>query len=132
MAKAAVLLVIDEYHRNINRKIEIKDPNWSEIESAVKGLDNQGRSSIAIANGHEDVLAIGGGPPLYHVSLTTGRQSFVLTNGSNDCQLVELTIGGVETPLPASYLVSQDTALLAAQRFWSGTLNVASEEWLEV
>ncbi|HEY7422789.1 MAG TPA: hypothetical protein VH682_00880 [Gemmataceae bacterium] len=132
MAKDVVLLVIDDYQRNINRKKEFPHPSWSEIDCAVQGLDNQGRSSMAICNGDEDVLAIGGGEPLYHVSLTTGRQSFVLTNGSADHQLIEVIIGGVETPLPANYLVSRETALAAAQSFWSGTLNVESQEWLEV
>lgn len=126
------LLSVDNYHRNVNQSTDIANPQWDRIERAIHSLDNGNRSSMAVVNMEDEVLAIGGGHPNYHVSLTSGRQSFVLTNGDKDNAEVTLIIGGVETPLPRNFLVDLPAALKGAHSFFTGALDTTESQWLEV
>lgn len=129
MALRIVELAIDEYRSNINHRTTIPDPTWSDIEDAVNSLDGDACSSMALINSDGNVLAIGGGEPLYYVSLDTDEHAYVLTNGGTEVTPREIVVGGVDTALPSNCLVDLEQALSAAHSFWSGTLKTDSAGW---
>ena len=113
-------LTVDEYGKgNINRRTEIRQPAWEDLERAITSLDGGKRSSLAFSTDNGAVLAVGGGNGQYHVSITlpSGDTPVVVTD-TQDASECTIIIGGVRTPLPARMIVRLPAALEAARFFY--------------
>jgi len=103
-------------------------PAWSQIESAIRGLDGARNSLITLTIG-EPVphMAIGGGPERYIVYITFDNKSFpTLADPTLGPGMIELVAGGQRGKYQKKNAVSLAFALQAAKVFaLSGTLDSA-------
>jgi hypothetical protein len=104
----------------------VSHPAWSQIESAIRGLDGARNSLITLAIG-ETVphMAIGGGPDRYIVYITFDNKSFsTLADPALGPGTIELVAGGQRGKYQKKNAVSLAFALQAAKVFaLSGTLD---------
>ncbi len=133
MSWTVVELSVDQYgEQNVNRRETIQSPDWEEVDQAIRSLDSACRSSMALTGPDDVVMCLGGGRDFYHVYIQFDESGAVLIDPSKDnTDMVDMTIGGVITPLPSNMIVSLANALDAAKEFYlTGALS-SKMEWLK-
>jgi hypothetical protein len=106
----------------------ISDPNWSDIETAIRLLDNEARNDVYLKplNSTQDTfLCVGGGAGRYIVTGSEhGSRSPTLSNPAGADDLVPLCVGGQGGEYPSRWVVDLEQALAAVQMFYeAGTFN---------
>jgi len=128
----AVVMVIDDYAGKRNEKVQVDSPSLFQVQQAVASLNGGNRSSMCVMGIDESVLCIGGGPDLYHVSVTFADRVMVLTDNQRDQSEISFIIGAITTRLPAHLIVERKLALDAVEYYFSnGGLASTPCEWRE-
>ncbi len=99
-------LVVDNYIRNRNKRIEQKNPSMDDVISAIASLDGTGRSSLAVMGNDDSVVCVGGGGAQgFYVSATfrinDEDEVYSLSNSKKESeQEVDIILGSQSTSLP--------------------------------
>jgi hypothetical protein len=120
-------LTICEWVARSVQHTEIDNPEWPEVEEAIRALDNRCRNDVYLTpdkNDPETYLCIGGGDGRYIATGSIRNETFptvVDTTKPRDVQ-ERLVVGGQEGLFPRSYIIDLEMALRAAKVFYeSGT-----------
>lgn len=109
---------------------EMQNPSWGDVEREINLLDARAHSSVILAppapdqipKTNENYLAIaGGGDAGYLVFITEENRAFWNLREptrQGDKKKIRLMLGGQEGEVFASDLVSKDSALRAARRYF--------------
>ena len=97
----------------------IENPNWNQIESAIRELNGKSKTLVTLGADDESYMTIGGGESeKYTVNVTFDNISFSsLVDLSKPDEIEKLVVGGQEGNYPAKLCVDLQTALLAAKIF---------------
>lgn len=97
----------------------IENPNWSQIEIAIRELDGKHRTLVTLGADDETYMSIGGGHlRKYIVTVTFNNINFyTLVDLSNSDEIETLFVGGQESKYPAKMCVDLLRCLLAARTF---------------
>ena len=104
--------------KGTNREV-IANPDWSQIESAIRELDGNTKTLVTSGEDDETYITIGGGNGgKYIVSVTFDNLEFHnLIDLSKPNQTETLVVGGQEGIYPAKMCVDLLRCLLAARTF---------------
>ena len=116
-------LVISDWASPGRRDTEIPFPQWSVVEHAIRGLNNENLNDLYMTpqtTSAKTFLGICGGAGRYLVAGSIDGVSFPTLVDSNctDCSLVPLVVGGQPGEYPRNWLVSLDAAIGAARAFF--------------
>jgi hypothetical protein len=93
-------------------------PNWAEVETVIKELDDHRKTLVTLEADGETHMAVGGGTNKYVVYFTFDNETFhYLVDPSKSDVDETLTVGGQEGFYPAKLCVDIDSALKAAKTF---------------
>jgi hypothetical protein len=112
-------LSVEKWVGNRNEGEFIENPNWSQIEAAIRELDGKSKTLVTLGADDETYMTIGGGESeKYIVSVTFDNISFHnLVNLSKPDGTENLIVGGQEGIYPAKICVDLLRCLLAARTF---------------
>lgn len=112
-------LSVEKWLGNRNEGELIENPDWHQIEAAIRELDGKSKTLVTLGADDETYMTIGGGKSgKYVVSVTFDNISFhnlVDLSKPNDTE--KLVIGGQEGIYPAQICVDLLRCLLAARTF---------------
>lgn len=100
----------------------VRNPAWSEVEAAVRALDNATRNDVylRLCESIDDTwLSVAGGAGRYLVTGVDGGARFpTRARGDGSAEgMVSLVVGGQPGEYPALHIVDLDAALRAARAF---------------
>jgi len=112
-------LSIKKWVGNKNEGNLIENPDWSQIEAAIRQLNGKNQTLVTLAADDETYMTIGGGyAGKYVVSVTFDNLDFYnLVDLSKPEATEKLVIGGQEGFYPAKMSVDWLRCLLAARTF---------------
>ncbi len=112
-------LSVGKWVGNRNEGEFIENPNWSQIEAAIRELDGKSKTLVTLGADDETYITIGGGESgKYIVSVTFDNISFHnLVDLSKPDGTENLIVGGQEGIYPAKICVDLLRCLLAARTF---------------
>ncbi len=112
-------MTTEQWLGNKNEDNLIKNPNWTEIKTAITELDGHSKTLVTIAIDDEQYLTIGGGKlGKYVVSVTFDNMTFYhLINPQKYTQVQKLIIGGQLGNYPDKICIDLNTAILATKTF---------------
>lgn len=112
-------LSVEKWLGNKNEGEVIANPNWNQIESAIRELDGNTKTLVTLGEDDENYITIGGGNGgKYIVSVTFDNLEFHnLVDLSKPPQTETLVVGGQEGIYPAKMCVDLLRCLLAARTF---------------
>ncbi|MEI2583661.1 Imm1 family immunity protein [Scytonema sp. PRP1] len=119
-------LSVEKWNGNRNEGDLIENPNWSQIETAMRELDGKSKTLVTLGADDETYMSIGGGNlGKYVVTATFDNLNFhTLVDLSKPDETEKLVVGGQEGIYPAKMCVDLLRCLLAARTFTeSGTLD---------
>jgi len=121
-------LTICEWSPAAKRDEVISDPSWSDIETAIRLLDNEARNDIYLKplnSTQETFLGVGGGKGRYIVhGSEDGRRFPILGNPAGTDNLVSLCVGGQRGEYPCRWIVELEQTLAAVRKFYdAGTFD---------
>ncbi|MFN6482260.1 MULTISPECIES: Imm1 family immunity protein [unclassified Nostoc] len=96
-----------------------KDPNWIQIEAAIRDLDGKNKTLVTLKSDDETYMNIGGGKSdKYVVNVTFNNTKFyVLVNLSKSDEIENFVVAGQQVNYPAKMCVDLLHCLLAARTF---------------
>jgi hypothetical protein len=106
-------LTICDWANTDQRDHVIQNPSWSDVENAIRSLDNKARNDLYLKpldTSQDTFLGVGGGDGRYIVHGSEGGQRFptVSEPNSTDERLVPLCVGGQLAEYPARWIVDLD------------------------
>jgi hypothetical protein len=112
-------LSIEKWVGNTNEGEFIENPDWSQIEAAIRELDGKSKTLVTLGVDDETYMTIGGGESgKYVVSVTFDNINFHnLVDLSKPDGTEKLVVGGQEGIYPAKMCVDLLRCLLAARTF---------------
>jgi hypothetical protein len=112
-------LTVEKWVGNRNESDFIENPDWSQIEAAIRELDGKSKTLVSLGVDDDTYMTIGGGESgKYVVSVTFDNISFHnLVDLSKPDETEKLVIGGQEGIYPAKMCVDLLPCLLAARTF---------------
>ncbi len=112
-------LSVEKWIGNRNEGEFIENPDWNQIEEAIRKLDGKSKTLVTLGVDDETYMMIGGGESgKYIVSVTFDNISFHnLVDLSKPDETEKLVIGGQEGIYPAKMCVDLLPGLLAARTF---------------
>ncbi|MBD1809284.1 hypothetical protein H6F98_28060 [Microcoleus sp. FACHB-SPT15] len=112
-------LSVEKWVGNRNESDFIENPDWNQIEAAIRELDGKSKTLVTLGVDDEAYMTIGGGESgNYVVSVTFNNMSFHnLVDLSKPDATEKLVIGGQEGIYPAKICVDLLPCLLAARTF---------------
>lgn len=112
-------LSVEKWVGNRNESEFIENPNWSQIEAAIRKLDGKSKTLVTLGVDDETYMTIGGGEAgKYVISVTFDNLSFHnLVDLTKPDGTEKLVIGGQEGIYPAKMCVDLLRCLLAARTF---------------
>ncbi|MBW4547795.1 MAG: hypothetical protein KME25_25620 [Symplocastrum torsivum CPER-KK1] len=112
-------LSVEKWVGNRNESDFIENPDWNQIEAAIRELDGKSKTLVTLGVDDEAYMTIGGGESgNYVVSVTFDNMSFHnLVDLSKPNATEKLVIGGQEGIYPAKICVDLLPCLLAARTF---------------
>lgn len=112
-------LGIEKWVGNRNEGELIENPDWSQIETAIRQLDGKSKTLVTLGADDETYMTIGGGESgKYVVSVTFDNIDFHnLVDLSKPDETEKLVVGGQEGIYPAKICVNLLHCLLAARTF---------------
>jgi hypothetical protein len=105
------------------RDLLISQPQWSQIEAAIRALNNDNLNDIYLQPASEPTdtfLGVGGGAGKYLVTGAVRGATFptLVDDTSDDESLTPLVVGGQLGEFPARWLVSLEAAIAAVRAFY--------------
>lgn len=97
--------------------LEVRDPSWDVVASAIRSMDNRTRDEVLLGLGDMDFLVVAGGSGTFVVSVQRPEESVTLQNPTGVGE-VEVQSGGQVAPFPATLVVGEEQALQAARHYW--------------
>jgi hypothetical protein len=121
-------LTICHWSPTARRDEVISDPGWSDIETAIRLLDNEARNDVYLRplNSTQDTfLTVGGGSGKYIVAGSEHGSRFpTLNNPAGADDSVSLCVGGQRGEYPSRWVVDLEQALAAVRMFYeAGTFD---------
>jgi hypothetical protein len=112
-------LTVEKWVGNRNEGEFIENPDWNQIEAAIRELDGKSKTLVTLGVDDETYMTIGGGESgKYVVSVTFDNINFHnLVDLSKPNGTEKLLIGGQEGIYPAKMCVDLLRCLLAARTF---------------
>jgi hypothetical protein len=112
-------LSVEKWIGNRNEGEFIENPDWNQIEAAIRKLDGKSQTLVTLGVDDETYMTVGGGGAgKYVVSVTFDNISFHnLVDLSKPDETEKLVIGGQEGIYPAKMCVDLLPCLLAARTF---------------
>lgn len=112
-------LSVEKWVGNKNESEFIENPNWSQIEAAIRELDGKSSTLVTLGADEDTYMTIGGGESRkYVVSVTFDNISFHnLVDLSKPDATEKLVVGGQEGIYQARMCVDLLSCLLAARTF---------------
>ena len=112
-------LSVEKWVGNRNEGEFIENPDWSQIEAAIRELDGKSKTLVTLGVDDKTYMTIGGGESgKYIVSVTFDNISFHnLVDLSKLDRTEKLVVGGQEGIYPAKMCVDLLPCLLAARTF---------------
>ncbi|KAB8316345.1 hypothetical protein SD81_024375 [Tolypothrix campylonemoides VB511288] len=112
-------LSVEKWNGNRNEGDLIENPNWSQIETAMRQLDGKSKTLVTLGADDETYMSIGGGNlGKYVVTATFDNLNFhILVDLSKPDETEKLVVGGQEGIYPAKMCVDLLRCLLAARTF---------------
>ena len=112
-------LSVEKWTGNKNESEFIENPNWSQIESAIRELDGKIRTLVTLGVDEDTYMTIGGGESKkYVLSATFDNMNFLnLVDLSQPDTTEKLVVGGQEGIYQARMCVDLLSCLLAARTF---------------
>jgi hypothetical protein len=112
-------LSVEKWVGNRNEGDFIENPDWSQIETAIRELDGNSKTLVTLGADDETYMTIGGGESgKYVVSVTFDNISFhSLVDLSKPDETEKLVVGGQKGIYPAKMCVDLLRCLLAARTF---------------
>ena len=126
-------LSAEKWVTNSNQGELIKDPNWIQIEAAIRELDGKSKTLVTLKSDDETYINIGGGKSgKYVVTATFNNTKFyVLVDLSKSDEIETLVVDGQKENYAAKMCVDLLHCLVAARTFTeSGKLD-ALLDWEE-
>jgi hypothetical protein len=121
-------LTICYWSQTAKRDEVISDPSWTDVEAAVRLLDNEARNDVYLKplNSAQDTfLGVGGGAGRYIVTGSEHGSRFpTLSNPTAANDLISLCVGGQRGEYPSRLVVDLEQALAAVRLFYeAGTFD---------
>jgi hypothetical protein len=122
-------LTICDWANTDQRDHVIQNPSWSDVENAIRSLDNKARNDLYLKpldTSQDTFLGVGGGDGKYIVHGSEGGERFPTLSGptGTDERLVPLCVGGQLAEYPARWIVDLDRTLAAVKMFYeAGTFD---------
>ncbi|MHC5595710.1 MAG: hypothetical protein ACYTXC_07045 [Nostoc sp.] len=112
-------LSAEKWVSNSNQGELIKDPNWIQIEAAIRELDGKSKTLVTLKADDETYMNIGGGNlAKYVVTATFNNKRFdVLVDLSKSDEIETLVVGGEEKNYPVKMCGDLLHCLVAARTF---------------
>jgi len=112
-------LSVEKWVGNRNEGEFIENPDWSQIEAAIRELDGKSQTLVTLGADEETYMTIGGGESgKYVVSVTFDNISFhSLVDLSKPDETEKLAVGGQEGIYPSKICVDLLPCLVAARTF---------------
>ncbi|MBN3922774.1 Imm1 family immunity protein [Nostoc sp. NMS4] len=112
-------LSAEKWVTNSNQGELIKDPNWIQIEAAIRELDGKSKTLVTLKSDDETYMNIGGGKSGKYVGNATFNNKVfdVLVDLSKSDEIETLVVRGQEKKYPAKMCVDLLHCLLAARTF---------------
>ena len=112
-------LTLENWVRNKDEGELIDNPNWHQIETAIRELDGKSKTLVTLGADEETYMSIGGGQSgKYVVTVTFDNIKFyVLVDLAKSDEIQALVVGGQESEYPAKMCVDLLRCLLAARTF---------------
>jgi hypothetical protein len=111
-------MTTEKWVGNKNLGSFIENPNWNQIESAIRELDGVNHTLVTIGADEETYMSIGGGAGKYVVTVTFDNFDFyILMDSSKSNDIEKLVIGGQGGNFPANQCIDLLRCLLAARTF---------------
>ncbi|MFK0734049.1 MAG: Imm1 family immunity protein [Gloeotrichia echinulata DVL01] len=113
-----VEMTTEKWLGNKNEGDVIENPNWSQIEKAIRELDGKSQTLITLGINEDSYMSIGGGTNQYVVTVTFDNLDFyILIDSTKSEQIQTLVVGGQRGNYPANQCVDLLRCLLAARTF---------------
>ncbi|MCM0592561.1 MAG: Imm1 family immunity protein [Gloeotrichia echinulata DEX184] len=113
-----VEMTTEKWLGNKNEGDVIENPNWSQIEKAIRELDGESQTLITLGINEDSYMSIGGGTNQYVVTVTFDNLDFyILIDSTKSEQIQTLVVGGQRGNYPANQCVDLLRCLLAARTF---------------
>lgn len=112
-------LSAEKWVTNSNQGELRKDPNWIQIEAAIRDLDGKSKTLVTLKSDDETYMNIGGSKSgKYVVNATFNNTKFyILVNLSKSDEIENFVVGGQQVNYPAKMCVDLLHCLLAARTF---------------
>ncbi|WYL96995.2 MAG: Imm1 family immunity protein [Gloeotrichia echinulata IR180] len=111
-------MTTEKWLGNKNEGDVIENPNWSQIEKAIRELDGESQTLITLGINEDSYMSIGGGTNQYVVTVTFDNLDFyILIDSTKSEQIQTLVVGGQRGNYPANQCVDLLRCLLAARTF---------------
>src|SRR5215471_15172010 len=116
-------LTICEWIADRHRDTNIDEPAWSDIEAAVRALNNSNLNDVYLTPDRskpETYLCIGGGGGRYIVTGSVENEVFptLIDRTRAETPKILLTVGGQVGDYPGNWIVDLATVLTAARAFF--------------
>ena len=130
-------LTVCEWTGGRRSDTEIDAPSWSDVEAAVRELNNRNLNDIYLCarDSHpETFLAIGGGAGQYIVSGAIEGEVFptVIDPERSAEPRIRLMVGGQLGDYPGNYVIGLESALLAAKSYYDTGSFDGPIKWVNV
>ncbi|GET40251.1 Imm1 family immunity protein [Microseira wollei] len=112
-------MTVENWIGNKDEGSLIDNPNWHQIETAIRELDGKTKTLVTLGTDDETYMSIGGGQSgKYVVTVTFDNIKFyTLVDLSKSDEIQALVVGGQESEYPAKMCVDLLRCLLAARTF---------------
>jgi hypothetical protein len=105
------------YGSNLQSALEKLDPNWTDMDSAIRALNGDDRNQVGLMGPNDDYLQVAGGPVEFIVGCRTLDRLRVLTDSTRDKNQTSWIYEGQGAYYPQDECVSIDLVLIAARTF---------------
>ena len=112
-------LTLENWVRNKDEGELIDNPNWHQIETAIRELDGKSKTLVTLGTDDEIYMSIRGGQSGQYVVTVTFEhiKFYTLIDLSKSDEIQALVVGGQESEYPAKMCVDLLRCLLAARTF---------------
>ena len=134
---AIARLTICDWQGVNKRDTEVDDPAWSDVESAIRALNNRNLNDVYLQPDRTDsetYLCVGGGAGRYIASGAVNNAAFptlVDPLRSREPKVI-LMVGGQPGDYPSNWVVDLQSALRAAKSFYDAGGFSSDVNWVSV
>lgn len=114
--------LVAEHRQGVrNVPLKIDDPSWSDVDAAIRALDQRTSSEVMLEAEEPAYLVVSGGAGKYIVLATTpDLENFALKNPTAGSGEEQVVAGGQRGSYPRRMVVPLELALAAARSYLAG------------